>query len=308
VHELIKATARQVVAHLNSGEVSHAEVLDLIETRVSAVDGAVNALPTLCFDRARAQAARIAALPVAQRGVLGGLPVPIKDLERVAGVRSTDGSRIYADRVPEASDHIVERIEAQGGVVYAKSNTPEFGAGGSTFNEVFGRTRNPWDLSRSAAGSSGGVAAALASGTAWVAQGSDMGGSLRNPASFCGVVGLRPSPGRVPKGPGADAFGVLSVNGPMARNVADTGLLLDAMAGPHPHDPRADLRPCRQEHDGALRDREAGHGEAACQVEPEREEKPAGEPEAEHAQQKAEGAEQVDPGVGRWLEAYSGGT
>jgi amidase len=237
--ELIRATAREMVGRLNAGEVSHAEVLDALEARVGAVDGAVNALPTLCFDRARVHAARIAALPVAERGVLGGLPVPIKDVERVAGVRSTDGSPIHAGRIPEVSDHVVERIEARGGVVYAKSNTPEFGAGGSTFNEVFGRTRNPWDLSRSAAGSSGGAAAALASGTAWVAQGSDMAGSLRSPASFCGVVGLRPAPGRVPSGPGTEPFATLTVNGPMARNVGDAGLLLDAMAGADPREPKA---------------------------------------------------------------------
>jgi amidase len=239
MHELIAMTAREVVARLNGGEVTHAEVLDALEARVARVDGAINALPTLCFDRAREHAARIAALPAGERGVLGGLPVPIKDLENVKGVRSTEGSPIYADRVPGASAFVVERIEERGGVVYAKSNTPEFGAGASTFNEVFGRTRNPWNLSRSVAGSSGGAGAALASGQAWIAQGSDMGGSLRNPASFCGVVGLRPSPGRVPKGPSADAFGTLSVNGPMARNVADCGLLLDAMAGPDRRDPRA---------------------------------------------------------------------
>jgi amidase len=239
MHDLIRLTARQVLAYLNAGDIGHGEVLDALEARVAAVDGAVNALPTLCFDRARDHAARIAALPVAERGILGGLPVPIKDLEAVAGVRSTQGSPLYADHVPAASGLVVERIEAQGGVVYAKSNTPEFGAGASTFNEVFGRTHNPWNLSRSVAGSSGGAAAALASGQAWLAQGSDMGGSLRNPASFCGVVGLRPAPGRVPKGPGAEPFGTLSVNGPMARNVGDLGLLLDAMAGPDRRDPRA---------------------------------------------------------------------
>ncbi|MDT8344586.1 MAG: amidase family protein, partial [Thermohalobaculum sp.] len=198
--EIIRMTAREVVDRLATGALSHAEVLDALEARVRAVDGAVNALPTLCFDRARDRAAAVARRPAAERGPLGGLPVPIKDLADVAGVRSTQGSPIYADHVPAASDHIVERIEASGGVVYAKSNTPEFGAGGSTFNEVFGRTCNPWNLSRSAAGSSGGAAAALAAGMAWVAQGSDMGGSLRNPASFCGVAGLRPSPGRAPRG------------------------------------------------------------------------------------------------------------
>jgi amidase len=243
MNDLIRMTAREVLGRLNAGDVSHAEVLDALAARVAAVDGAVNALPTLCFERARRHAAEIAAKPVAERGVLGGLPVPIKDLEKVAGVRSTDGSPIHADRVPQASDYIVERIEAAGGVVYAKSNTPEFGAGASTFNEVFGRTHNPWNLSRSVAGSSGGAAAALASGQAWVAQGSDMGGSLRNPASFCGVVGLRPAPGRVPKGPGSDPFGTLSVNGPMARNVGDAGLLLDAMSGPDRRDPRAQPAP-----------------------------------------------------------------
>jgi amidase len=238
-NELIAMSAREVVGRLNAGEITHAQVLDALEARVAAVDGPINALPTLCFDRARAHAAEIAARPVPERGLLGGLPVPIKDLEAVAGVRSTEGSPIYADRVPEASDFIVERLEAQGGVVYAKSNTPEFGAGASTFNEVFGRTRNPWNLGRSVAGSSGGAAAALVSGQAWLAQGSDMGGSLRNPASFCGVVGLRPAPGRVPKGPDADPFGTLSVLGPMARNVGDLGLFLDALSGPDRRDPKA---------------------------------------------------------------------
>ena len=243
MNDLIRMTAREVLAHLNAGDLTHTDLLDALAARVAAVDGPINALPTLCFDRARDHAAAIAAKPVAGRGILGGLPVPIKDLENVAGVRTTQGSLIYANHVPGTSDYIVERIESQGGVVYAKSNTPEFGAGASTFNEVFGRTHNPWNLSRSVAGSSGGAGAALASGQAWVAQGSDMGGSLRNPASFCGVVGLRPAPGRVPKGPGSDAFGTLSVSGPMARNVGDVGLLLDAMSGPDHRDPTAQPAP-----------------------------------------------------------------
>ncbi|MEM1382147.1 MAG: amidase family protein [Pseudomonadota bacterium] len=239
MHSVIRESARSVVAMLARGEATPAELLDLLEARVAAVDPGVNALPTLCFDRARTRAEALIARPPAERGVLQGLPVPIKDLAAVAGVRTTMGSPIYADHVPESSDHVVARIEAEGGLVYAKSNTPEFGAGASTFNEVFGRTGNPWNTARSAAGSSGGAAAALAAGMAWLAHGSDMGGSLRNPASFCGVVGLRPTPGRVPRGPRADPFGTLSTEGPMARSIGDLGLFLDAMAGGHPAEPFA---------------------------------------------------------------------
>ena len=235
--ELIRKSAREIVGLLASGEVSPLDLLDALEARIAAVDGTVNALPTLCFERARRHAREITARPPGERGPLRGLPVAIKDLAAVAGVRTTHGSPIFADHVPETSDVVVEMLEARGGVVYAKSNTPEFGAGGNTFNPVFGSTRNPWDLDKSAAGSSGGAAAALASGTAWLAQGSDMGGSLRNPASFCGIVGLRPSPGRVARGPSGLPFQTLSVLGPMARNVGDTALLLDAMAGRHTADP-----------------------------------------------------------------------
>jgi amidase len=225
---LTDLTALQIVGLLARRAVSTGELLDALEARVAAVDGAVGALPTLCFERARAQAAAA--------GPLHGLPVAIKDLTAVSGVRTTKGSPIYRDHVPERSDHVAERVEAAGGVIYAKSNTPEFGAGANTFNEVFPPTRNPYDLSKSAAGSSGGAAAALKSGTAWLAQGSDMGGSLRNPASFCGVVGLRPSLGRVPKGPQTNPFSNLSVEGPMARTVSDCALFLDALAGPDPRE------------------------------------------------------------------------
>lgn len=227
---LIHQTARSLVDQLRRGTLTPADLLDALEARVAAVDGQINALPTLCFDRARARAGDAA-------GILAGMPVAIKDLSEVEGVRTTHGSPIYADHIPRRSDHVVEAIEASGGLVYAKTNTPEFGAGGSTFNEVFGRTRNPWNLSRSVAGSSGGSAAALVSGTAWLAHGSDSGGSLRNPASFCGCVGLRPSPGRVPRGPSANEFEVLGQQGPMARNVGDLGLFLDAMAGPSAAEP-----------------------------------------------------------------------
>ena len=234
---LIDLTARQAVAHLATGEITPADLIDAVAERIAAVDGALGALPTLCLDRARDRARDLAHSSAVERGPLAGLPVPIKDLSPVAGVRSTWGSPIYADHVPETSAHVVERLEAAGGLVYAKSNTPEFGAGASTFNPVFGRTANPWDVTRSPAGSSGGAAAALASGMAWLAHGSDMGGSLRNPASFCGVCGLRPSPGLVPSGPRADPFATLSAEGPMARNLGDLGLMLDAMAGPDPREP-----------------------------------------------------------------------
>ena len=179
--DLIRQDAVTIVARLKSGEVTPHDLLDALEKRIAAVDGAVNALPTRCFERARQHADRLMQKPVEQRGQLAGMPIPIKDLVNVAGVRSTQGSPIYADHIPEKSDVLVERLEAEGGIVYAMSNTPEFGAGANTFNEVFGKTRNPWNTTRSAAGSSGGAAVALATGMAWLAHGSDMGGSLAQP-------------------------------------------------------------------------------------------------------------------------------
>jgi amidase len=242
--ELILRSARDVVALLKSGEVSPGDTLAALEARIAAVDGEVNALPTMCFERARDMARR----RDYRDSLLGGIPVAIKDLEDVAGVRTTYGSRVFEDHVPTVSDLVVERIEARGGIVYAKSNTPEFGSGGNTFNDVFGATRNPHDLSRSAGGSSGGAAAALASGTAWLAQGSDLGGSLRTPASFCGVTSLRPSPGTVARGPGLQPFEVYSQKGPMARDIADLALFADAMAGA---DARAGL--CKTHADDGFR-------------------------------------------------------
>jgi amidase len=234
---LMRATACAVVDQLNSGEVTPLDLLDVLEQRIAEVDGKVNALPTLCFDRARTHAKTLMKKPVGDRGLLAGLPIPIKDLFNVEGVRTTQGSPIFKDNVPARSDLVVEHLESNGWVIYAKSNTPEFGAGANTFNEVFGATLNPWDLSRSAAGSSGGAAVALATGTAWLAHGTDMGGSLRNPASFCGVVGMRPSIGRVAHTPSFKIDRNLTVHGPMARNVEDLALLLDAMSGEYPADP-----------------------------------------------------------------------
>jgi len=243
--DLIANDACAIVDLLLNGDIKPHDLLDALERRIAAVDPAVNALPTLCFERARAHADRLMRQPLAERGLLGGLPVPIKDLIDVAGVRSTRGSPIYADHVPERSDILVEHLEANGGIIYAMSNTPEFGAGANTFNEVFGATLNPWNTTRSAAGSSGGAAVALATGMAWVAHGSDMGGSLRNPASFCGVVGFRPSIGRVARTPTSKIDRTLSVEGPMARNVKDVALLLDAIVGEHAADPLSLAKPAR---------------------------------------------------------------
>ena len=245
--DLITMTANEVVNLLKKNEVSPIELLSALEKRVNAIDKDVNALPTLCFSRAKSEAEKVMQKPLEERGLLAGLPIVIKDLAPVQGVKSTWGSPVYKDFVPTRSDCLVENVEKEGGIVYAKSNTPEFGAGANTFNEVFGATLNPWDTSKSCAGSSGGSAVALATGQAWIASGSDLGGSLRNPASFCSVVGLRPSPGRVAfgaAGEGAfpsDLFAIpgqpFSVAGPMARNVPDVALLLDAMVGHHPRDP-----------------------------------------------------------------------
>ncbi len=236
---LIEKSATDILKLLKKDEVSPLDLLDTLEKRISAVDGKVNALPTLCFDRARKHARALMKKPKEGRGLLMGMPVPIKDLTDVAGVLSTQGSPIFKDNIPETSNILVERLEAQGGVVYAKSNTPEFGAGANTFNEVFGATVNPYNTKLSAAGSSGGAAVALATGMAWLAHGSDMGGSLRNPASFCGIVGLRPSPGRVAATPGTKIDATLGVEGPMARTVTDLALLLDAMSGDDHRDPRS---------------------------------------------------------------------
>ena len=247
--DLIRLTASEAVARLRTADVSPLELIDAAERRIAQVEPAVNALPTLCFERAREHARELMAgrRREAQNepGWLGGLPVAIKDLVDVAGVRTTYGSPIYRDHVPQHSHPLVERIERKGGIVIAKSNTPEFGAGGNTFNEVFGRTLNPWNTALTCGGSTGGGAVALATGEVWLAQGSDHGGSLRGPATLCSVVGLRPSPGRVTRGTSNNLFSPLSVQGPMARNVADLALFLDTMAGHCPRDPLTFDAPAR---------------------------------------------------------------
>ena len=233
--DLWKMTATDAAVLLRRNEVSPLELLEACIARIEATDGGLNAIPTRCFERARNHARRLAL--GAAPGPLYGLPVAIKDLQDVAGVRTTYGSPIWADHIPSTSDLMVTRLENRGAIVVGKSNVPEFGAGGNSFNEVLGLTTNPWNMAASAGGSSGGSAAALASGQVPLATGSDLGGSLRIPASFCGVTGFRPSPGVVAHGPLADGFQDLSVAGPMARNVADTALLLDAMSGTDTRDP-----------------------------------------------------------------------
>jgi len=234
---LIARSALQLVVALRCEQVSPHELLDALEQQINLVDGAINALPTLCFKRARKHADALMQKPVSQRGLLCGLPVAIKDLNQVAGVIISMGSPIFKDRVAINSDYMVEQIEQQGGIIYAISNSPEFGAGGNTFNDVYGFTRNPKDLAMTVAGSSGGAAAALASGSAWLAQGSDNAGSLRSPAGYCGIVGMRPSIGRVANGPSATPYDSMAVNGPMARNVEDVALFLDAMSEEDSRDP-----------------------------------------------------------------------
>ncbi|RLV50874.1 amidase [Nocardioides mangrovicus] len=232
------ASARAMVAATTAGEISAEELLELHLARIAEVNPRVNAIVSLDADRAR-EAARAADRRRSARGPLFGLPFAVKDTHDAEGWPTTCGSPILRDNVATGSDLLVERIIAAGAVVIGKTNVPEFAAGSHTFNPIFGTTLNPWDLGRSAGGSSGGAAAALASGMVALADGSDMGGSLRNPASFNGVVGLRPSLGRVPTWPSDNYWETVSVAGPLARTVDDLALLLSVIAGPDPRVPTA---------------------------------------------------------------------
>jgi amidase len=212
-------------------EVSAVEVLEACLDRVRRRNDVINAVVTLnerAMDDARALDERLARGE--NPGSLCGLPVGIKDVTPVAGVRTTFGSPLYADYVPDEDAWVVRRLREAGAIILGKTNCPEFAAGGNTFNEVFGRTRNPWDTNKSAGGSTGGGAAALATGMIALAEGTDLGGSLRIPASFCGIVGLRPSVGLVPTHPTDWVWDTLQVTGPMARTAADVALMLQAIA------------------------------------------------------------------------------
>ncbi|MFD0917787.1 amidase [Pseudahrensia aquimaris] len=226
--ELCALSAYDTVQLLRKGEVSSAELQSASHARVEQTDGAVNAMVTRCYDRAAAFDVPAIDDHV---GCLAGLPIGIKDLSAVSGVRHTMGTPAMANHIATTNDPIVDILEARGGVVVGKTNTPEMGAGGNTFNAVFGHTRNPWDVSKNAGGSSGGAAVSLATGQVWLSQGSDLAGSLRTPAAYCGVVGLRPSPGRAFGGPMTLGFSGEGISGPMARDVRDCALFLDAMSG-----------------------------------------------------------------------------
>ncbi|MFF5989408.1 amidase [Prauserella flavalba] len=233
--ELIAATAREVVAGLRAREFGPAELLKALEERAAQVEPVVNAIPERFFDLAHRAAEGIGAEGDPARW-LAGLPLVVKDYNDVAGVPTSMGSPIFAGTPAPESDAMVRRLEANGAVPFAKSNVPEF-AGGHTYNPVFGATRNPWDPRLTAGGSSGGSAAAVAAGLGWLATGNDLGGSLRTPAGYCGVVGIRPTPGRIPRRSPKVPFDGLWVEGPMARDVRDAALMLDAMVGWDPHDP-----------------------------------------------------------------------
>ena len=183
-----------MVALLKSGEISPRDCLDAAFARIAEVEPAINAMPTICPERAYAAAMALMSSDSGEGPWLAGLPLAIKDLNMVCGVRTTFGTMGFSDFVPDISDLLVTRLETRGGIVVGKTNTPEMGAGGNTFNDVFGPTLNPWDTQLNAGGSSGGAAASLSTGEVWLSHGSDHGGSLRTPASYCGIVGLRPAP------------------------------------------------------------------------------------------------------------------
>ncbi len=232
-------TARELTRRMRDKTLSAREVLDAHLAQIERVNPRVNAIVTLTPEIAATRAAEADAAIMRGEvlGPLHGLPIAHKDLQDTAGIRTTYGSPIFKNHVPAVDSLTIVRIKRAGAVTLGKTNVPEFGAGSQTFNPVFGATRNPYDLSKTCGGSSGGAAVALACGMLPIADGSDMGGSLRNPASFCNVVGFRPSPGRVPAWPQSMSWFTLGVDGPMARNVGDVALLLSAMAGPDDRSP-----------------------------------------------------------------------
>ena len=237
--DLCDKTAVELRQLIGCKDISPVELLESCITRIEAADGAVNAVVTRAFDRARKEAlhAEKTVLDGEELGLLHGLPVGIKDLEATDGIRTTLGSKLYSDHIPNKDQGSVANIRAEGGIIIGKTNTPEFGAGANTRNLVFGATGNPFAPEKTCGGSSGGSAVALATGMMPLASGSDYGGSLRTPAGFCGVVGIRPSPGVVAAEGRPVGLLPFSVLGPMGRTVDDAYLLLQAQMGVDAHDP-----------------------------------------------------------------------
>jgi len=238
--DLADRSATELRSLIAAREVSAADVAGACLARVERLNPTLNAIVTLnprAIEDAHELDRRMARGE--EPGLLCGLTAGIKDVTPVAGLRTTFGSTLYADYVPSEDALVVKRLRAAGAVILGKTNCPEFAAGGNTFNEVFGRTRNPWDPTKSAGGSTGGGAAALATGMITLAEGTDLGGSLRIPASFCGLVGLRPSVGLVPTDPTDWVWDTLQVTGPMARTAEDVALMLQAVAGPSESSPLA---------------------------------------------------------------------
>jgi amidase len=236
--ELCEMTAVELAGRLARKEVSAREVMRAHLSQIERVNPAINAIVTLVAERALADAVKADEAIMRRDAIIGalhGLPIAHKDLVDTAGIRTTLGSPFYRDNIPTHDAAIVTRLRAAGAITVGKTNTPEFGAGSQTFNTVFGATRNPYDVTKTCGGSSGGAASAVAARMLPIADGSDTGGSLRNPPAFCNVVGLRPSPGRVVSE--SSSWSPLSVSGPIARTVADVALLLSAMAGPDSHSP-----------------------------------------------------------------------
>ncbi|CAE7908183.1 unnamed protein product [Symbiodinium microadriaticum] len=227
-------SAHEAVRLLKDGSVTPLQMIEVIERRLSQTDAVLHTTPITCFDRARAHAARFQVPENPPPGFLYGLPVLVKDSEAVAGVRFTEGSPIYADRIPDSSSALVTQLEDRGGIVIGKTNVPEFCAGSQSFNSLFPTTVSPWDIRTTAGGSSGGSCSAVAGCQSWLATGSDLGGSLRTPAAFCGCVGFRVSPGRVPRDtatPSGPLLALHSINGPVGRCVRDAALFLDTLEG-----------------------------------------------------------------------------
>ena len=234
---MLEWSATELSQAIHARQVAPSEVMALWLAQVAAVNGPVNALVSLRDPDALMAEAR-ALDDLAPQGWLHGIPFAIKDLIATKGLRTTWGSPLFADHVPAKDDLVAARLRAAGAVIAAKTNVPEWGQGSHSFNPVFGVTRNPYDLARSAGGSSGGAAAALAARMAWVADGSDMMGSLSNPAAFCNVYGFRPTWGLVPQDAEGDTYlATLSTDGPMARTVEDVARLLLVLAGENPSVP-----------------------------------------------------------------------